>query len=347
MLDCEGDGEHRVDDRRRHRPLLEIREVAAPQRERGVVDARRDRRHLRAAPEALDAAARRHAPRRRARADAGGARRLPDRLRGARARVRSHVARRGRGIPPQDAHARRQLPDPRAGTAAARAVRQSGLAAVRVAQDRTAARPLVRSSRVLVSSAVLAASSWLYFAAFCAQVVFYGLADLGAWLEARERRSTGAYSGAGCRWRSVPVRRALMETVRKAARVAFTFVMMNYSAVAGLLALRRGRGSGSSDERAAGLRVRDVGARRSRAGARVRRVRNPRRTSAAAAPTAARSGRQPRSGATGRLPGCWSSRPSCSSGRRISFPRCARCTWPSSPPSVRSSRWSWDGSGAA
>ncbi len=32
-----------------------------------------------------------------------------------------------------------------------------------------------------------------------------------------------------------------METVRKAARVAFTFVMMNYSAVAGLLALRRGR----------------------------------------------------------------------------------------------------------
>ena len=32
-----------------------------------------------------------------------------------------------------------------------------------------------------------------------------------------------------------------METVRKLARVAFTFVMMNYSAVAGLIALRRGR----------------------------------------------------------------------------------------------------------
>ena len=32
-----------------------------------------------------------------------------------------------------------------------------------------------------------------------------------------------------------------METIRKAARIAFTFVMMNYSAVAGLLALRRGR----------------------------------------------------------------------------------------------------------
>jgi hypothetical protein len=32
-----------------------------------------------------------------------------------------------------------------------------------------------------------------------------------------------------------------METVRTLARVAFTFVMMNYSAVAGLVALRRGR----------------------------------------------------------------------------------------------------------
>jgi hypothetical protein len=29
--------------------------------------------------------------------------------------------------------------------------------------------------------------------------------------------------------------------VKRAARVAFTFVMMNYSALAGLFALRRGR----------------------------------------------------------------------------------------------------------
>jgi hypothetical protein len=29
--------------------------------------------------------------------------------------------------------------------------------------------------------------------------------------------------------------------MRKLARIAFTFVMMNYAAVAGLLALRRGR----------------------------------------------------------------------------------------------------------
>jgi biofilm PGA synthesis N-glycosyltransferase PgaC len=47
---------------------------------------------------------------------------------------------------------------------------------------------------LLVSSAILAGSSWLYFAAFCAQVGFYGLADLGAWLEARDRRPDDAYS---------------------------------------------------------------------------------------------------------------------------------------------------------
>jgi len=33
-----------------------------------------------------------------------------------------------------------------------------------------------------------------------------------------------------------------MGLVRKIARVAFTFVMMNYAAIAGLIALRRGRG---------------------------------------------------------------------------------------------------------
>jgi hypothetical protein len=32
-----------------------------------------------------------------------------------------------------------------------------------------------------------------------------------------------------------------MRLVRTLARVAFTFVMMNYAAVAGLLALRKGR----------------------------------------------------------------------------------------------------------
>lgn len=66
---------------------------------------------------------------------------------------------------------------------------------------------------LLVSSAVLASLAWLYVAAFVAQAAFYALAAAGAWLNVRERLS----------------------------RVAFTFVMMNYSAVAGLAALRRGR----------------------------------------------------------------------------------------------------------
>ena len=33
----------------------------------------------------------------------------------------------------------------------------------------------------------------------------------------------------------------MTSALKRAARVAFTFVMMNYSAIAGLLALRRGR----------------------------------------------------------------------------------------------------------
>jgi hypothetical protein len=32
-----------------------------------------------------------------------------------------------------------------------------------------------------------------------------------------------------------------MDSVRTVAKVAFTFVMMNYSAIAGLIALRRGQ----------------------------------------------------------------------------------------------------------
>ena len=66
---------------------------------------------------------------------------------------------------------------------------------------------------LLVSSAILASLDWLYVAAFAAQFAFYTLAAAAAWLNVRERIS----------------------------RVAFTFVMMNYSAVAGLAALRRGR----------------------------------------------------------------------------------------------------------
>jgi poly-beta-1,6-N-acetyl-D-glucosamine synthase len=66
---------------------------------------------------------------------------------------------------------------------------------------------------LLVSSTRLAQVHPFYAAVMAAQGIFYGLALSGALFQARERL----------------------------ARVAFTFVMMNVSAVAGLLALRRGR----------------------------------------------------------------------------------------------------------
>ena len=62
-----------------------------------------------------------------------------------------------------------------------------------------------------VSSGLLATSHWIYAAAFAAQLAFYLLAAVGGWV------------------------------VQRVTRVAFTFVMMNYAAVAGLVALGRGR----------------------------------------------------------------------------------------------------------
>jgi poly-beta-1,6-N-acetyl-D-glucosamine synthase len=47
----------------------------------------------------------------------------------------------------------------------------------------------------LVSSAALAESSWLYGCAFTLQAAFYGLAVIGAWLDARDRHSHVATSG--------------------------------------------------------------------------------------------------------------------------------------------------------
>ena len=163
--------------------------------------------------ELLDAASRRHAAGRRARADAGGARRLPHRLRGARDRLRPRVGRcRGR-VAPQDPDAGGQLSDSRAGTAAAGAVRQPGVAAVRLAQDRTAGRPLGAARRCSSPACRSRAATSSTRVPLAAQGVFYGLAIAGALFQARERF----------------------------ARIAFTFVMMNLSAVAGLAALRRGR----------------------------------------------------------------------------------------------------------
>jgi len=70
---------------------------------------------------------------------------------------------------------------------------------------------------VFVLSAWLARESYLYAAAFAAQCVFYLLAAYGAWIEHSTSQPTG-----------LPVRRL--------ARVALMFLVMNGAAVAGLVA---------------------------------------------------------------------------------------------------------------
>lgn len=72
----------------------------------------------------------------------------------------------------------------------------------------------------LVASMSLAASSPLYAAAFAVQCLFYGLA------------AAVAVGGLAPRPRDL---------IDRTGRVAFAFVMMNYAAVAGLVALARGR----------------------------------------------------------------------------------------------------------
>ena len=64
-----------------------------------------------------------------------------------------------------------------------------------------------------VSIALALDGGYVYIAALAAQLGFYGLAAAGGWLSLRDRP----------------------------ARVALTFVLMNYAAIAGLAALRRGR----------------------------------------------------------------------------------------------------------
>ena len=151
--------------------------MAAPPREPDPVDARRDRRDLRAAPVAVAAAAGRHAARRRAGADAGGAGRLARRVRGARRRPR--IARR-RTPPPKRAARAGRWPatirsSRRSRGCCCRSPTRCGCSTCRTRSGGCWCRG--RCSRVLVSSAALAAhqlglTRWR----FAAQAAFYGLA---------------------------------------------------------------------------------------------------------------------------------------------------------------------------
>ena len=50
-----------------------------------------------------------------------------------------------------------------------------------------------------IASAVLATSHWIYFVALILQLVFYGLAVFGAWIDSTERRPTGHADEVKCR----------------------------------------------------------------------------------------------------------------------------------------------------
>jgi cellulose synthase/poly-beta-1,6-N-acetylglucosamine synthase-like glycosyltransferase len=73
--------------------------------------------------------------------------------------------------------------------------------------------PWVLVALFCASATLAPAGGAIYIAALVLQLAFYGLAAAGGWLSVRERP----------------------------ARIALTFVVMNYSAIAGLAALRRGR----------------------------------------------------------------------------------------------------------
>jgi hypothetical protein len=130
----------------------------------------------------------------------------------ARRRLRPVVGGRRREATAQDANPGRQLPDPGAGAAAAAARRQSGVAAVRVAQSR----------RLLVP--------WALVGLFASSLAL----ARGNSLFAVPPLCPGDLLRPGAR-------RAVFERSARFGRIAFTFVMMNVSAVAGLAALRRGR----------------------------------------------------------------------------------------------------------
>ena len=193
---------------------------------------------------AVAAAAARHAARRRAGADAGGARGPPRRVRAA-TRAPSTAPR------PTPTAERRRKERTLAGNYQLLWLeprllvpgRQPGLAAVRVAQDRAPASCRTRSWRCWSRARRWRNAGAVYALALALQVAFYVLAAHGAAVAA-----DGAGDQPGqCRppvstgrppprepersWR-------MRRLIDRASRVAFTFAMMNYAAVAGLVAAR-------------------------------------------------------------------------------------------------------------
>ena len=113
-----------------------------------------------------------------------------------------------------------------------------GVAAVHVAQGRPAAGPLGSAARFCVTQRLPGTDQWYYAAALTVQVGFYGLALVGGVVEMRGRRRSGVSTACPGLWAR---ERGKWLAIARFAKVAFTFVMMNYAAVAGLVALRRGQ----------------------------------------------------------------------------------------------------------
>ena len=116
--------------------------------------------------------------------------------------------------------------------------------------------------------------------------------------------------------------RVMRRLAAKAARVAFTFVMMNYAAVAGLFAAARGQPGLEVGTRGMERLTFNIGPSRGRpTGRRPAAISAPARDERRPAPVGStRRRRASASATTGTTSGCSRSRRCCSSGRRIRFP---------------------------
>ena len=129
---------------------------------------------------------------------------------------------------PEGSHARRQRPDSLARAAAARPARQSGLGAVRVAQDRTPGRSLRAAGAARGEHRARRPPSILHAVARGSVRV----------LPAGRLRRLARTEGRPCVDAAPSRRRSLVD---RAARVAFAFLVLNASAVAGLFAALLGK----------------------------------------------------------------------------------------------------------
>ena len=266
----------------------------------GRIDARRDGRHLRAAPIVVSPASARHHPRRRADADASGARGLPRRVQ--RARASPSIARR----PTRGAERRRKVrtlagnfqilwQEPRLLVPIVNPVwlqyvsHKIGRLLVPVRAVRALRRERRRSRRPSSSTR----------STLVAQCALYLLGGYGAWLDSKQ-------DGRG--------RPAATVVVPRSPGVAFTFLVMNYVG-------RRRPGVGAHPAEGVAMMHRTSASSTSAAERCQPASASSRRALARADqwPTL-RHRRGTSSRATGATPGCSPSPPSCSCGRRIRFP---------------------------